>query len=86
MINFPDTCKRQWLGIGELPGFHSLLLLLQSCQHVSQVKLHRGFALFPCCFDKSFLSDDKRQKVHRIFKRLIITTEEYQVCVLKIII
>lgn len=55
LVESVNTCKRQWLGIGELFGLHSLLLFLQSCQHVSQVQLDRGFALLPCCFGECLL-------------------------------
>ena len=57
-----NTCKRQWLGIGELSGFHSLLMFLQSCQHVSQVQLNWGFTLLPSCFGECLLSSEERKK------------------------
>lgn len=73
MSELMNTCKRQWLGIVELPGLHSLLLFLQSCQHVSQVELNRGFTLLPCCFGECFLQGEERRIICTI-NRLVMTT------------
>lgn len=59
-----NTCKRKWLSIGELSGLHSLLMFLQSCQHVSQVQLDRGFTLLPCCFGECLLRERKEKAEH----------------------
>lgn len=54
-----NTCKRQRLGVVKLSGLHSLLLFLQSSEHVSEVQLNRSFTLLPSCFSECLLSDEE---------------------------
>ncbi len=61
LIESMHTCNSQWLCIGELSSLHSLLMFLQSCQHVSQVQLDWGFTLLPCCFGKCLLPGGERK-------------------------
>lgn len=59
------TCEGQGLGVVELPRLHGLLLLLQSCEHVSEVQLHGALALLSCRLGEGLLPDPRGRREGR---------------------